>query len=173
MTTEEAKLLLPKDINQVAQTWADLGCGNGTFTYALAELLCTGSKIIAIDQSSQYIKQEHNDIPIEFRKENIENDMKNLPDLDGIIIANVFHFIKQKTNLVEKWKHHLSENGQWIIVEYEHHQSNVYEPYPLPFDDLKSLFHKAGYSVIKKTGERKSRYGGKMYSAFISKLEQP
>lgn len=169
MTVEEAKRLLPKSLSESSQVWADLGCGSGTFSYALAELLWPKSKIIAIDQIHQNIIKEHNGIAIEFRKANIEDELNIFPNIDGILTANVLHFIKEKRKIIEKFKPVLVENGKWIVIEYEHQKSDIYEPYPIPFEDLKRLFQESGYSKIEKIGERNSVYGGKMYSALISK----
>ena len=37
-------------------TWADLGCGDGTFTLALASLLPAGSTIYAVDQDAAALR---------------------------------------------------------------------------------------------------------------------
>lgn len=42
--------------NQKKVTWADLGCGSGTFTLALAELLSAGSHIHAIDHVAHQLR---------------------------------------------------------------------------------------------------------------------
>ena len=49
---EAISLIQTDEIIQDKQTtWADLGCGSGLFTRALAGLLYTGSTIYAIDKN--------------------------------------------------------------------------------------------------------------------------
>ncbi len=45
------------------QTWCDLGCGSGTFTMALADLLAPGSRIHAVDLDQKVLQEipEHDD----------------------------------------------------------------------------------------------------------------
>jgi predicted RNA methylase len=52
-------------------TWADLGCGNGVFAYALAEFLIDGSWIYAIDKQ-QLLESPNIGVGIEFVKGNFE-----------------------------------------------------------------------------------------------------
>lgn len=55
MKRQEAVNLIEKAIqySDKPQIWADLGCGDGTFTHALAHLLPNGSHIYAIDAQAQ------------------------------------------------------------------------------------------------------------------------
>ncbi len=59
MTVQEATYLIRHDHNKsfAKDTWADLGCGSGIFTYALASLLKKGSTIYAIDRDIASFKK--------------------------------------------------------------------------------------------------------------------
>jgi len=57
MEINEAKVLLPDVGSSKKETWADLGCGSGTFTYDLAEKLSEKSKIFAIDTNRQKLSK--------------------------------------------------------------------------------------------------------------------
>jgi methylase of polypeptide subunit release factors len=55
---EAAKMLENDSFNSLQkERWADLGCGSGTFTIALAGLLKPQSIIYAIDTNASALKQ--------------------------------------------------------------------------------------------------------------------
>ncbi|GGG48017.1 class I SAM-dependent methyltransferase [Epilithonimonas arachidiradicis] len=170
MEISEAKLLLPELTSIQPEIWADLGCGSGIFTYALAEKLSRESKIFAVDRIRQKFSGRYDQAKIDFIQADFENDDLNISSLDGVLLANALHFVKDKARLIQKFEMYFEqENGKWIIVEYDHSVPNQWEPYPIPFVQLKLLFSQFGYSKIEKIGERKSVFGGTMYSAFITK----
>ena len=72
--------------------WADLGCGTGVFTLALAELLAPHSTIAAIDLQPG-IKQQttKNNVTILPQAADITQPNPTLQNLDGILIANAIH----------------------------------------------------------------------------------
>jgi ubiquinone/menaquinone biosynthesis C-methylase UbiE len=149
--------------------WTDLGCGGGTFTNALANLLGDGGKIFAIDKQSQEINIDSlRPIKIQFMKLDFINDPLHFFNLDGILMANSLHYVKEKPLFIEKIKKHLKTNGELIIVEYDTVKQNRWVPYPISFDNLLETFSSAGFNHIKKIGERSSVYRSeKMYAASI------
>lgn len=171
MLISQAVNLIRNEIfmNQSIQSWADLGCGNGLFTSALADLLARGSKIYAIDKNSSSlnkIPQYQNVIVEKLNKDFIKD---NLPgDLDGVLMANSFHYVKNKNSLIEKIKGNFKLKPTFLIVEYDMDVSNPWVPFPLGFNSLRLLFENAGYSSIKKLNERNSIYRrANIYSALI------
>ncbi|WP_294304357.1 class I SAM-dependent methyltransferase [uncultured Chryseobacterium sp.] len=170
MEISEAQLLLPEFNIDRPEVWADLGCGSGTFTYAMAERLPKASRIWAIDRTRQKLRAVHHQVKIDFLHADFEKEDLRISSLNGILLANALHFVKDKPAFIRKLKGYFEQgNERWIIVEYNHSVPNLWEPYPVPFDELKSLFRQSGYSEIEKTGERKSVYGGTMYAALITK----
>lgn len=161
--SEAVKLIEDAEIDsQSAQEWADLGCGSGLFSFALSSLLPEGSSILCIDKSQQNLdKLIRGGVRLTFRQTDFTTNSITETSLDGILMANSLHFVKQKRKLIQKLKSSLSDIGQFIIVEYETSRGNPWVPYPVPFADLKQLFHQAGFNHIKKIGERPSRYGSK------------
>src|SRR4029450_10044540 len=91
-------MLAASGVDAVAPTtWADLGCGDGTFTLALAELLAPGSTIHAMDGASPALRRipsVHNGVRITKHR----GDFTGLPwpfaDLDGILMANSLHYVE-------------------------------------------------------------------------------
>ena len=145
--------------------WADLGCGSGTFTLALAEILTEESLIYAIDSNRNSLKQipqKHDNVKID--KINADFTDFPLPQTDGIMLANSLHFIAEKEPFIKKIIPH---SGIFLIVEYETAFPNPYVPFPVEFSSLKDLFQGCKVSQI---GKRNSIYNnGKIYSAIIEK----
>ncbi len=172
MTKSEAVTLISKGIdnNDLPQHWADLGCGTGLFTEALADLLPAQSAITAIDINQQYLPAiMGNAVSVQFKKADFVADHLTEDSFDGILMANALHFVKDKKALIKKLEQHINNGAQFLIIEYDHCQANQWEPYPIPFTALKQLFADLGYTYIEKIGERQSVYGGKMFAALISK----
>lgn len=150
------------------RTWADLGCGSGLFTYALAHLLPRGSTIYALDKSRTALTGHPNpqEVIIHRQQTDFVKDAIALPRLDGILMANALHYAADKQPLLAKLGRSLKENGVFLAVEYDTEKANPWVPYPIKFDALRELFHANGYTAVTKLGERPSIYGaGKMYAA--------
>lgn len=166
MTLSEAKQLisspsLPTDQNQ---QWADLGCGDGLFSKALLTILPEGSIVHAIDQTQQTFSEPN----IEFHRLNFEKDNLELPLLNGILMANSLHFIKDKSSLLRRLKNNLLPGGSLILIEYDLATSNRWVPYPLKIEAAINLFTEVGFGSIRKIGERKSAFNNTtMYSLHI------
>ena len=166
-------LIQNKNINDGTKSvWADLGCGSGIFTYALASLLFKESIVYAVDKniSAFKINTSLNKAfvkPIELDFEKAVLPFKNI---DGILMANSLHFVKDKITFLEKTKRNLHENGCFLIVEYNTEIANHWVPYPISFLSLKKMFHDAGYSSVIKIHEIPSAFNrGNLYAAMINK----
>ena len=152
------------------QSWCDLGCGSGTFTIALAQLLASGSTIHAIDLDPRALGE----IPDQYQGvavQRVLGDMKspslNLPSVNGILMANSLHFIQDQHRLLRRLQ---SVTSCFVIVKYERNKPSPWGPYPVGFERLCQLFLEAGVERIEKLATRRSRFGGTMYSAFAKRL---
>ncbi|WP_436488829.1 class I SAM-dependent methyltransferase [Chitinophaga sp. ARDCPP14] len=153
--------------------WADLGCGSGLFTYALANLLETGSTIYAWDKTPPSLSSQPNPRHVTIQPGQLDFLKDDLPlsGLDGILMANSLHYVPGKPAFIDKISAHLQEDGVFLIVEYETAKANPWVPYPVPFQTLKALFHRAGFTVAVKLNERPSLYGsGHMYAAMFRRI---
>jgi SAM-dependent methyltransferase len=155
--------------------WADLGCGNGTFTRALAQLLAAGSVVHAVDvdaaalanipdgRDSAAIVTHHAD----FTKLPWPIDVERL---DGILMANSLHYVRDQEAFVRRCEARLKDEGRFIIVEYDLERANRWVPYPVSRRGLTALFAAAGYSSPVWLGSRRSVYQrGEMYAALLAK----
>lgn len=94
--------------------WADLGCGSGTFTLALADLLQPQSIIYAIDKDApalQQIPSHYNEVNIEKITTDFSKQQPLFNDLDGILMANSLHYIKDKNSFIKGIANYLAGNG--------------------------------------------------------------
>ncbi len=170
---EAISLIQTDEIRQDKQTtWADLGCGSGLFTRALADLLYTGSSIYAIDKNiSSFQKSSFpNQITVKTVESDFVKEDLNLKNLDGILMANALHFVRNKKSFIEKIVPYFRDAPVFLMVEYDTDLPNPWVPYPLSFITLRKLFTELGFSLIKKINEKKSRYRtSNLYSVFITR----
>lgn len=165
MNQEDAKELISVAITGThAQHWADLGCGAGTFTKALASLLPGGSSIIAIDQQPQHFKEKN----IHFHQANMITDALPLSRLDGILLANAFHYVPDKVALIRKLEISFTDSPRFVFVEYDTLHANRWVPYPIDFVSLQKLFAPLGYQAAK-LATYPSSFGGMMYAAIVER----
>jgi ubiquinone/menaquinone biosynthesis C-methylase UbiE len=165
--TSEAVELIRHDerLAEGAQTWCDLGCGSGTFTVALAELLAPGSVVYAVDVEAKRlasIPDLYHGVEIHKIVANIIRDELPLLRFDGILMANALHFIKEQEAFLAKAKRRAT---RLLIVEYDHRPPSAWGPYPIGFQAFRELALHVGYSRVVKLRSRPSRFGGMMYSA--------
>jgi SAM-dependent methyltransferase len=146
------------------QYWCDLGCGTGTFTTALAELLASGSTIHAVDldqKALEEIPDRYNGVQIRKILGDLQSSSLRLPSVDGILMANSLHFIREQHLFMKKL---LSLTDRFLIVEYERSRPSPWVPYPVGFSKLCELFSQVGVERVEKLATSRSRFGGTLYS---------
>lgn len=147
--------------------WADLGCGSGTFTLALAQFLTAGSTIEAIDLQPGIRQQTTpHGVGIHPRTADFVNDDLHLQGVDGILMANSLHYVRDKVVLLTKLRGALRPGGALLLVEYDTDIAVPrWVPYPLSFAAATRLFAPPDWSPLQKLGERPSAFGrSKLYS---------
>ena len=157
---------------QPGAVWADLGCGSGLFTFALAHLLASGSTVYGVDKNPVNFGSLLPPEGIRILSIQLDFVADALPmrDLDGILMANSLHYVRDKTALIDKLSAYMKPGGRFLIVEYDTDvPAPQWVPYPVSFQSLKRLFENAVYASVRKLGERPSvfRRAG-MYAALIA-----
>jgi SAM-dependent methyltransferase len=154
-------------------TWADLGCGTGTFTLALADLLASGSIIHALDNDAAALRK----IPSAHKRVSItthhgdfmDQEMWPFAGLDGILMANSLHYVEDQATFIRACEPRMRSPRHFLIVEYDTDAANRWVPYPVTARRLTSLFTGAGYGSIRLLRSRPSLYRrAALYAAFIS-----
>jgi ubiquinone/menaquinone biosynthesis C-methylase UbiE len=154
-----------------SQTWADLGAGEGLFSEALSTLLPSG-KIIAVDKDHVALKKIHLGNPaivLELRKSDLVEVEFPGASLDGILMANSIHYVKDKVACVQRLVAALRPGGRIIVVEYDMDTANRYVPYPVSFSSLELIAKWAGLGSCVKLAAAASVYQrAGMYSAMLN-----
>ena len=152
--------------------WADLGSGRGAFTLALADCLGGGtSHIYSIDTDQRALKMQETRMHAEYPHQPvsyIEADFTqplDLPPLDGILMANSLHFVRDKQAVVEQIRHYLKPDGRLVLVEYNTNQGNYAVPYPMTFDVWKALSEQWGFRQTDLIATRPSRFLGAFFAS--------
>jgi SAM-dependent methyltransferase len=155
--------LIEGGVTERGGRWADLGAGEGAFTLALADLLGPGAHITAVDRDAGALKRLAN-TAIETRVADFTRPL-GLSDLDGIVMANSLHFVRDKAPVLESVRGMLRPGGKLIVVEYGTDRGNPWVPHPFTYERWERMAAQAGFEKTRLLRTIPSRYTGSMYSA--------
>jgi SAM-dependent methyltransferase len=148
--------------------WADLGAGEGAFTLALADLLGPGAHITAVDRDTGALRhlagERFPDVEVETRVGDFTRPL-GLSNLDGIVMANSLHFVRDKGPVLESVRDMLRPGGRLILVEYGTDRGNPWVPHPFKFERWQRMAAQAGFVGTRLLRTIPSRHLGSMYSA--------
>lgn len=89
----------------------------------------------------------------------------DLPPLDGIVMANSLHFLRDKDATLQLLRGYLKPNGRLLIVEYSTDRGNMWVPYPFSYSTWEKMARKNGFTTVQQLATVPSRFFGGMYSA--------
>ena len=152
-----------------ATQWADLGCGAGFFTNVLSSFLAKGSSIQAVDTAASSLKKVKTAEGVALTTHKLDFVKQPWPfaTLDGILMANALHYVRDKDAFIRSLQQHLVSNGLWLLVEYDTDVANPWVPYPISFNKLQKLA--VNYSFLaEKINSMPSAFGrSTMYAALL------
>ena len=174
--------LLRDGVPREAGTWADLGAGEGAFTLALADLLGPSSRIHAVDRDADALRAlERAYARLAKRRElaaittlvaDFGGDLA-LPPLDGVVMANSLHFVRDKGPVLARVRGLLKPRGVFLLVEYDTDHGNTWVPYPLSLAAWEILGPETGFAETHLIGSQPSRFLGRIYSASSRRADVP
>jgi ubiquinone/menaquinone biosynthesis C-methylase UbiE len=147
--------------------WADLGAGTGNFTWALRELLGAQGTIYAVDRDHRAIERQR--AALEQAVEPgativpIQADFTrplDLPPLDGALMANALHFVRDQPAALALVVGYLRPGGRLLLVEYEVATALAWVPFPAPFERFQALATQVGLANPALVGARRSPSSG-------------
>ena len=152
-------------------TWADLGSGEGAFTLALADLLGPGGSIHSVDRDAralgvqrQTLRDTFPDVEVTALVADFTTPL-DLPPLDGVVMANSLHFVREKLGVLRLVRGYLRPAGRLILVEYDTDHGNPWVPFPLSVRSWATLATEAGFRDTRRLASVPSRLLGSIYSA--------
>src|SRR5688572_30915668 len=121
MKSEVALSLIEDGVERThtKQAWADLGAGNGVFTHALSTLLHDGSTVYAVDTNAGRMESIRvwQQVTLKRIQADFVRDMWSTELLNGILMANSLHFVKEKESFLQRLAEKLTHDGRLLIVE--------------------------------------------------------
>lgn len=176
MQRKEIIELLAKAVSPGKSVWADLGSGDGAFTLGLREVGGPEIEIYSVDKDKfrlggqeEMFAREFPDTNIHFVKADFTRSMDLPSSLDGILMANSLHFIKNKTDVLKALHWYLNPNGKLVLVEYDTDSRNFFVPYPISFKTLSEgkLASEAGFGKPEFLATVPAKYQEAIYSAVM------
>lgn len=176
MDTNEMIALVRGGVAASGGVWADLGAGTGNFTWALAALLGPQATIHAFDRDgravraiSQRLETEPPHAIIQAHQADVTQPL-GLPPLDGVLMANLLHFIRPQEQFLVNIAQQIKPGGRLLLVEYEQSMPIPWVPFPVPFARFQSLAESANFVSPQQIGTRRSPSSGRtMYAAVAMK----
>jgi ubiquinone/menaquinone biosynthesis C-methylase UbiE len=149
--------------------WADLGAGTGAFTLALAELVGPGGRVIAIDRDRGALRELERAVrpggsSVDTKVADFTKDL-DLPSLDGVVMANSLHFVRDKAPVLARVRGLLKSAGRLLLVEYDADEGNDWVPYPLSFQTWRALADANGFTDTRELASVPSRFLRRIFSA--------
>lgn len=180
MEQDEMAALIRGGVAGPGGVWADLGAGTGNFTFALRSLLGPMGVIYAVDRDAKALAAQRTRLarapqgaPVHLVQADVVAQPPALPPLDGILMANLLHFVADPPALLRRLHGWLRPDGRLLVVEYEQVAPIPWVPYPVPLARLAELAHEAGFGPTSQIGSRRSPSSGRgMYAACIHKIKR-
>jgi SAM-dependent methyltransferase len=151
--------------------WADLGSGSGAFTLALADLLGSGARIYSIDTDRRALLEQASALRANFPGVSVEYLVADftrrvaLPPLDGVLMANSLHYVRQKGPVLDLIRSYLHPAGRLLLVEYNVEHGNIWVPYPLACAAWEVLARQHGFPHTRLLATVPSRFLREIYAA--------
>ena len=162
MTPADARALIahPSLSHGRPRAWADLGCGRGIFTLALAALLPDGSTIHAVDVDPAALAA----LPRTSHRVTIVphvGDFLEAPwpghGLDGVLMANALHYVPNPDAVLERLVAAMEE-PRLLLIEYDTDTANRWVPFPLSRETVARRLANAGLTSVIDLGRRQSMF---------------
>lgn len=103
-------------------TCVDFGCGTGTFTLLLAEMLGATGRVYAVDKSPkmlEHIRAKNPPPNVTVIQSNVEETGLDDRIADICLLSSILHEVKQSARLMAEVSRLLKAGGRVVIVEFK------------------------------------------------------
>jgi SAM-dependent methyltransferase len=182
MNIADAIEMIRDAVGVSAGVWADLGAGTGTFTRALTAVLGAGSTVYAVDgdaRAERALRELSSSASGKVRVIAVHADFTRPLDvpglaradaqLDGILLANALHFVRDAEGVLSNLVKRLRPGGRVFVVEYDRRAASQWVPYPIPPSRWRQLAESAGLAEPTITATRPSSYSGILYTGVATR----
>jgi len=153
------------------EAWADLGAGAGVFSRAIAALVGAAGHVYAVDVDGRAVRtlrawaaEARGGPAVTVLQADVTGPL-GLPPLDGVLMANVLHFVPDAEAVLPRIAGGLRPGGRLVLIEYEGRRPSPWVPYPVPAARFRELAAGAGLTPPEVVATRPSAFGGEMYVA--------
>ena len=163
--------LLKEGVPTRGGVWADLGSGDGAFTLALADLLGPEGVIYSVDKDRGPLREQERAMRSHFPSTTVHyltadfTRPLDLPALDGIVMANSLHYVRDKDPMLRLVRGYLRPGGRLVLVEYNADSGNPWVPYPLSYQTWEVVAGRNGFVGTRLLAKVPSRFLREIYSA--------
>ncbi len=170
MNHNDHVFLLRKGVPEQGGTWADLGSGGGAFTLALADLIGPQGHIYSVDKDRSRLSEQQRVMHASFPAVKVDflaadfTQRLDLPPLDGIVMANSLHFVRNKEPVLQLIRSYLHPGGRLLLVEYDTDRGNMWVPYPFSYPTWEKMARQNDFVETQLLARYPSRFFDGMYS---------
>ena len=163
--------LIRDGVADSGRVWADVGSGSGAFTLALANIIGPHATIHSVDRDEAALRRQAAEMTARFPDVRLVQHAADftrplaLPRLDGIVMANSLHFVRDKVPVLRDLLGQLASHGRFVLVEYDADEGNQWVPYPLSYRSWQRLAEELGLRDTRRLAAVPSRFLGSIYSA--------
>lgn len=179
MQEHELLALIRAGVPTSAGVWAELGAGSGNFTFALRSLLPPEAQIYAIDRDksalqrqSERLRQQPEGAQLIIQQADFTQKL-DLPALDGVLMANSLHFVRDQERVLQQIKRLLKPSGRLLLVEYDQAFPLPWVPYPIASKRFAELVQAAGFVAPRSLALRRSPSRGDLIYSALAYVTQP
>lgn len=133
---------------------ADIGAGNGFFTYRLAK---DAAKVIAIEINQKVVDKLDEGTPealkgkVETRLVEPNNPMLRPEEADAVLVVITYYLLDNRVSYLRKVRNGMASGGKLLICDFKKKQTTIGPDteYRVPLYQVEQELLKAGFKILK------------------------